>query len=58
MSPAGSSKRKYRSRRVGGVRPSQMIHTYGPGAVMDLPQLSVVLAGIDRWGHRPDRAGP
>ena len=40
---------KAKSRRVGGVRPSQMIHTYGPGAVMDLPQLSVVLAGIDRW---------
>ena len=26
-----------------------MIHTYGPGAVMDLPQLSVVLSGVDRW---------
>ncbi len=26
-----------------------MIHTYGPGAIMDLPQLSVVLAGIDHW---------
>lgn len=49
MSPAGSNRRQYKSRRVGGVRPSQMIHTYGPGAVMDLPQLSVVLAGIDRW---------
>ena len=26
-----------------------MIHTYGPGAIIDLPQLSVVLSGIDRW---------
>ena len=49
MSPARSKKKRYESRRVGGVRPSQMIHTYGPGAVMDLPQLSVVLAGTDRW---------
>ena len=48
MSPRTRS-RQYESRRVGGVRPSQMIHTYGPGAVMDLPQLSVVLAGTDSW---------
>ena len=46
MSPSRST---YQSRRVGSVRPSQMIHTYGPGAVMDLPQLSVVLSGIDGW---------
>ena len=26
-----------------------MIHTYGPGAVVDLPGLSVVLAGTDLW---------
>ena len=48
MTPA-APKKKAESRRVGGVRPSQMIHTYGPGAIMDLPQLSVVLAGVDRW---------
>ena len=49
MSPAKSKNRTYKSHRVGGLRPSQMIHTYGPGAVIDLPQLSVVLAGIDTW---------
>ena len=49
MSPARTRRGAYESRRVGGVRPSQMIHTYGPGAVMDLPQLSVVLAGTDDW---------
>lgn len=26
-----------------------MIHTYGPGAVVDLPRLSVVLASTDLW---------
>ncbi|MCY4457154.1 MAG: DUF1998 domain-containing protein [Acidimicrobiaceae bacterium] len=49
MSPPRSRKGAYQSRRVGGVRPSQMIHTYGPGAVVDLPGLSVVLAGTDMW---------
>ena len=51
MSPARNSTRKntYQSRRIGAVRPSQMIHTYGPGAVVDMPSLSVVVAGIDRW---------
>lgn len=50
MSPARRSKKgSYKSRRVGGVRPSQMMHTYGPGAVIDLPSLSVVLAGTDIW---------
>ena len=49
MSPARSGRNTYKSRRVGEVRPSQMIHTYGPGAVVDLPRLSVVLAGTDKW---------
>ena len=54
MSPARATRSQ--PRRVGGIRPSQMIHTYGPGAVMDLPQLSVVLAGIDGWDlHHTER---
>ncbi|MBR0730369.1 DUF1998 domain-containing protein [Bradyrhizobium japonicum] len=34
---------------VGEVRPSQLLWTYGPGALVDLPNLSVVTLGIDRW---------
>ena len=34
---------------VGEVRPSQILWTYGPGALIDLPSLSVVTMGIDRW---------
>jgi hypothetical protein len=34
---------------VGDVRPSQLLWTYGPGALVDLPNLSVVTMGIDRW---------
>ncbi len=31
------------------LRPSQIITTFGPGAVVDLPEESVMIAGIDRW---------
>jgi len=34
---------------VGEVRPSQLLWTYGPGALVDLPNVSVVTLGIDRW---------
>ncbi len=34
---------------VGSVRPSQLLWTYGPGALVDLPNLSVVTQGLDRW---------
>lgn len=34
---------------VGEVRPSQLLWTYGPGALVDLPNLSVVTLGIDGW---------
>lgn len=51
MSPGRrrSKKGSFTSTRVGGVRPSQMIYTYGPGALVELPSLSVVLSGTDRW---------
>ena len=38
---------------VGEVRPSQLLWTYGPGALIDLPNLSVVTLGIDRWEREP-----
>ena len=34
---------------VGDVRPSQLLWTYGPGALIDLPNLSVVTMGLNRW---------
>lgn len=34
---------------VGEVRPSQLLWTYGPGALIDLPSVSVVTLAIDRW---------
>ena len=35
--------------RVGQVRPSQLLWTYGPGALIDLPNLSAITMGLDRW---------
>jgi hypothetical protein len=34
---------------VGQVRPSQLIWSYGPGASIDLPNLSVITMGLDAW---------
>lgn len=38
-----------RRRAVGDVRPSQIITTFGPGAIVDLQTTSVVVGGIDHW---------
>ncbi|MEU5402630.1 DUF1998 domain-containing protein [Streptomyces sp. NPDC005963] len=35
--------------RVGELRPSQLLHTYGIGAVTDLPNLSTMVLGLDHW---------
>ena len=34
---------------VGEIRPSQLLWTYGPGALIDLPNISVVTQGIEKW---------
>jgi hypothetical protein len=41
---------------VGEVRPSQLLWTYGPGALIDLPNLSVITMGLDCW--EVDRCPP
>lgn len=41
---------------VGQVRPSQLLWTYGPGALIDLPNLSVLTMGLDFW--KEDRCEP
>jgi hypothetical protein len=35
--------------RVGSVRPSQLMYTYGVGAVIDLPGFAVLVGGLDDW---------
>ena len=34
------------------LRQSQLITTYGPGAMIDLPDKSVIISGLDDWGHK------
>lgn len=38
-----------RQRAHGQVRRSQVITTYGPGALIDLPKESAIVAGLDEW---------
>jgi hypothetical protein len=35
--------------RVGTIRPSQAVYSFGIGALIDLPNLSVMVGGLDRW---------
>ena len=39
----------------GDLRPSQVITTFGPGSVVDLRNVSVVLAGTDFWTVSPEQ---
>lgn len=39
--------------RVGQLTPSQLLYTYGVGAIVDLPQLAVLVMGLDSWTIDP-----
>lgn len=41
--------RRVRRARVGALRPSALIHTFGVGSVVDLPRLSAMVMGLDDW---------
>lgn len=36
---------------TGQIRRSQVITTYGPGSLIDLPRDSAIMAGVDGWVH-------
>lgn len=44
--------------RVGEVRPSQLMFTYGVGALVDLPKISVIVSGLDDWQINPEFCRP
>ena len=44
-----SSSSQMRRSEVGEVRPSQTLMTYGVGSLVDLPNLSVIVTGLDDW---------
>ncbi len=39
--------------KVGTIRPSQTTHTFGPGAIVEMPYMSVVVPGLDTGGLDP-----
>lgn len=54
MAEAGSKKN---FAKVGSSRPTSLLYTYGPGAIMDLPHFTIMPAGFDDWEriwHRRD----
>jgi hypothetical protein len=36
-------------KRVGELRPTQLIHSFGVGAIVELPHFSAMLMGLDDW---------
>lgn len=44
-----STASQMRKSEVGEVRPSQTLTTYGVGSLVDLPNMSVVVMGLDDW---------
>ena len=38
--------------RVGTERPNALLFTGGVGALIDLPNLSVIVRGLDAWDHQ------
>lgn len=36
------------------IRSSQVITTFGPGAMVDFPDCSVIIAGLDQWNYDKD----
>lgn len=39
----------YNKAQVGDIRPSQILWTYGIGAIINLPRLSTIIMGLDEW---------
>ena len=37
--------------RVGTERPNALLFTGGVGALVDLPNMSVIVRGLDAWDH-------
>lgn len=63
VDPLGDAEReaenatKHNRAKVGSSRPSSLLYTYGPGAIMDLPQFTIMPTGLDDWDriwHRRD----
>jgi len=36
-------------RKIGEIRPSQLLYNYGVGSIVELPNLSVMVMGLEDW---------
>lgn len=43
------SKKRFNNTPIAEIRQSQLLTTYGPGAMVDLPEQSVVISGLTYW---------
>ncbi len=43
---------------VGQINPSQLLYTYGVGAIVDLPHISVLVTGLEDWPARGGQMRP
>lgn len=55
MPPKGKPKRRGDFRPHGQIRQSHLVTTFGPGAMVDLPDHSVIIGGLDNWSGYRDR---
>jgi hypothetical protein len=51
-----AGKKGQRPRPNGEIRRSQIVTTFGPGAMVDLPEHSGIVAGLEHWGS-PEKDG-
>lgn len=54
MSDPSGARSTFEPVKLGEVRPSQLIQTYGSGAVLELPNFSVIVPGVDGNIHQGD----
>ena len=47
--PKDAERHESRASHVGELRPSQLLHTYGVGATVELPELTTLVLGLDDW---------
>jgi hypothetical protein len=40
--------------KVGELNPSQLLYSYGVGAIVDLPHISAIVSGLDDWPIDPE----
>src|SRR5262245_58757241 len=49
------AKRRGDVKPAGQIRQSQMVTTFGPGSMVDLPDHSVIIGGLDHWSGYEER---